>query len=205
MKGRSDGHPAGLARPAGRLPTIGVRPARLPPRHASPTRRALALQERAARRGSRPASSGDAAAARAPARLHARAAARSRATCRWARTCAAPRASTSCDDAARRQADLPRAGPAGRLSDHARRRRARLRAHDGAARSSPRSPRRASRRARATAEGRDYTGVWVEDRKIASIGVHVSRGVSTHGFAVNVDNDLAPFTGSSPAGCRRCG
>jgi lipoyl(octanoyl) transferase len=43
------------------------------------------------------------------------------------------------------------------------------------------------------ADGRDYTGVWTEDRKIASIGVHLSRGVSTHGFAVNVDNDLAPF------------
>jgi lipoyl(octanoyl) transferase len=44
------------------------------------------------------------------------------------------------------------------------------------------------------AEGPDYTGVWVEDRKIASIGVHVSRGVTTHGFAVNVDNDLEPFS-----------
>jgi lipoyl(octanoyl) transferase len=43
-------------------------------------------------------------------------------------------------------------------------------------------------------EGIDYTGVWVEDRKIASIGVHVSRGVSTHGFAVNVQNDLEPFS-----------
>ncbi len=43
-------------------------------------------------------------------------------------------------------------------------------------------------------EGADYTGVWVEDRKIASIGVHVSRGVSTHGFAINVDNDLEPFS-----------
>jgi lipoyl(octanoyl) transferase len=43
-------------------------------------------------------------------------------------------------------------------------------------------------------EGADYTGVWVEERKIASIGVHVSRGISTHGFAVNVDNDLAPFS-----------
>ncbi len=42
-------------------------------------------------------------------------------------------------------------------------------------------------------DGIDYTGVWVDDRKIASIGVHVSRGVTTHGFAVNVDNDLAPF------------
>ncbi|HEX4484093.1 MAG TPA: lipoyl(octanoyl) transferase LipB [Solirubrobacteraceae bacterium] len=44
------------------------------------------------------------------------------------------------------------------------------------------------------AEGIDYTGVWVGERKIASIGVHVSRGVTTHGFAVNVDNDLDPFS-----------
>jgi len=43
-------------------------------------------------------------------------------------------------------------------------------------------------------EGIDYTGVWVKERKIASIGVHVSRGVSTHGFAVNVHNDLDPFS-----------
>jgi lipoyl(octanoyl) transferase len=43
-------------------------------------------------------------------------------------------------------------------------------------------------------DGPDYTGVWVDDRKIASLGVHVSRGVSTHGFAVNVDNDLEPFS-----------
>jgi len=43
-------------------------------------------------------------------------------------------------------------------------------------------------------EGADYTGVWVEERKIASIGVHVARGVATHGFAVNVDNDLEPFS-----------
>jgi len=51
-----------------------------------------------------------------------------------------------------------------------------------------------------SAEGPDYTGVWVEDRKIASIGVHVQRGVTTHGFAVNVDNDLAPFTWVNPCG-----
>ena len=37
------------------------------------------------------------------------------------------------------------------------------------------------------------TGVWVGRAKIGSIGIHVSRGVTTHGFAVNVDNDLAPF------------
>jgi lipoyl(octanoyl) transferase len=43
-------------------------------------------------------------------------------------------------------------------------------------------------------EGIDYTGVWVGPRKIASIGVHVSRGVTTHGFAVNVENDLDPFS-----------
>jgi lipoyl(octanoyl) transferase len=43
-------------------------------------------------------------------------------------------------------------------------------------------------------EGIDYTGVWVEDRKLASIGVHVARGVTTHGFAVNVDVDLDPFS-----------
>ncbi len=43
-------------------------------------------------------------------------------------------------------------------------------------------------------EGIDYTGVWVQERKIASIGVHVSRGVTTHGFAVNVCNDLEPFS-----------
>ena len=42
-------------------------------------------------------------------------------------------------------------------------------------------------------EGPAYTGVWVQERKIASIGVHLSRGVTTHGFAVNVDNDLEPF------------
>jgi lipoate-protein ligase B len=42
-------------------------------------------------------------------------------------------------------------------------------------------------------EGAAFTGVWAGERKIASIGVHVSRGVSMHGFAVNVDNDLQPF------------
>jgi lipoyl(octanoyl) transferase len=43
-------------------------------------------------------------------------------------------------------------------------------------------------------DGPDYTGVWVAERKIASIGVHVARGVTTHGFAVNVVNDLEPFS-----------
>ena len=49
-------------------------------------------------------------------------------------------------------------------------------------------------------EGPEYTGVWVEDRKIASIGVHVARGVTTHGFAINVENDLQPFGWIVPCG-----
>ncbi len=44
-----------------------------------------------------------------------------------------------------------------------------------------------------TPEGPDYTGVWLAERKVASIGLHVSRGVTAHGFAVNVENDLTPF------------
>jgi lipoyl(octanoyl) transferase len=44
-------------------------------------------------------------------------------------------------------------------------------------------------------DGPDYTGVWVENRKVASIGVHVARGVTTHGFAINVETRaLEPFT-----------
>jgi lipoate-protein ligase B len=51
-----------------------------------------------------------------------------------------------------------------------------------------------------------FTGVWVagsttgEDAKIASIGVRVSGGVTTHGLAVNVDNDLQPFEWIVPCG-----
>lgn len=42
-------------------------------------------------------------------------------------------------------------------------------------------------------EGVQYLGVWAGDGKIASVGVRVQRGVTTHGLAINVTNDLAPF------------
>jgi lipoyl(octanoyl) transferase len=48
------------------------------------------------------------------------------------------------------------------------------------------------------------TGVWVRDRKIGSIGVHVNRGVTTHGFAINVNNDLQPFEWIVPCGIEAC-
>jgi lipoyl(octanoyl) transferase len=48
------------------------------------------------------------------------------------------------------------------------------------------------------------TGVWVGERKIASIGVHVNRGVTTHGFAINVNNDLQPFEWIVPCGIEAC-
>jgi lipoyl(octanoyl) transferase len=60
-----------------------------------------------------------------------------------------------------------------------------------------------------TIEG--LTGVWTEGepppthsvepaRKIGSIGLHVSRGVTTHGLAINVNNDLQPFEWIVPCG-----
>jgi lipoyl(octanoyl) transferase len=48
------------------------------------------------------------------------------------------------------------------------------------------------------------TGVWVGGRKIGSIGVHVSRGITTHGLAVNVNNDLQPFDWIVPCGIDDC-
>jgi len=44
------------------------------------------------------------------------------------------------------------------------------------------------------------TGVWVEDRKIASIGVGVRHWITMHGFALNVCGDLAPFDQIIPCG-----
>lgn len=51
--------------------------------------------------------------------------------------------------------------------------------------------------------GGELTGIWAGEAKIGSIGLHVSRGVSTHGFAVNVDCDLQPFEWIVPCGIER--
>lgn len=44
------------------------------------------------------------------------------------------------------------------------------------------------------------TGVWIGESKIASLGIHVSRWITRHGFALNVNMDLAPFELIVPCG-----
>ncbi|WP_445147784.1 lipoyl(octanoyl) transferase LipB [Baekduia sp. Peel2402] len=51
------------------------------------------------------------------------------------------------------------------------------------------------------ADGRDFTGVWVGDDKIGSIGLHISHGVTMHGLSINIDDTtLEPFTWIVPCG-----
>ena len=47
-----------------------------------------------------------------------------------------------------------------------------------------------------------YPGVWIDDRKIAAIGVRITGGRSMHGFALNVDPELAMFDHIVPCGIR---
>ena len=52
----------------------------------------------------------------------------------------------------------------------------------------------------AAAGRRDAPGVYVEGRKLASLGLRIRRGCSYHGFALNVDMDLEPFGRINPCG-----
>ena len=63
-----------------------------------------------------------------------------------------------------------------------------------------RRARRVRHRRRQAGEDREHVGVWVEDRKIASLGIRASNWVVHHGFALNVDCDLEAF-----ARFRACG
>ena len=49
---------------------------------------------------------------------------------------------------------------------------------------------------------RDAPGVYVEGRKLASLGLRIRRGCSYHGLSLNVDMDLAPFRRINPCGFR---
>jgi len=49
-----------------------------------------------------------------------------------------------------------------------------------------------------------HRGVWVNNRKIASLGIRISRWVTMHGFALNVSTDLSYFSLMNPCGISGC-
>lgn len=53
--------------------------------------------------------------------------------------------------------------------------------------------------------GASFIGVWAGGEKIAAIGVHLSRWITTHGFALNVAPDLSLYAGIVPCGLRQDG
>ena len=108
---------------------------------------------------------------------------------------------------------LPRSGSAGRLPDRQPagvgepRRRPRLRQPNGAG--DDRRARRLGRRGEALRRpdrglGRRHSAPAGDARKIGSIRNHVTRGITTHGPAINVNNDLQPFEWVVPCGIEAC-
>lgn len=51
----------------------------------------------------------------------------------------------------------------------------------------------------------DYVGVWVDDNKIAAFGVRLSKWITMHGFALNVNTNLKYYDGLIPCGIFECG
>lgn len=49
---------------------------------------------------------------------------------------------------------------------------------------------------------KDYPGLWVKNEKIAALGLHIDRGITTHGFSLNINCDLTPFGYIHPCGIK---